>query len=339
MNPRVEQRGLLSLRILVVLGGILVFILFLGYFFYGLQPSATTGSSTVFEIKSGESFREIGARLSQDDLIKSITVFKLYSLLTGQAGHFQPGAYVLSGTMSVPQIVGAFTSGGANVTNVTIVEGSTLKDVDAALFAAHVLPAGALEKFDLSSLKANYPFLANATSLEGFLFPDTYQFDLNSTPEAVVARFLDDFKQKVWPTLQSDKNWYQTLTLASYLEREVKTDADRKLVAGIILKRLAIKMPFQIDATVSYAKCAGTWQTCPNLTLERSDFKIDSPYNTYVRLGFTPTPIGNPGLQAVQDAENPTKSPYLYYLTDPKTGTTIFSKTLSEQNQNQARYF
>ncbi len=339
MNPRVEQRGLLSLRILVVLGGILVFILFLGYFFYGLQPSLAKSGSVVFEITKGESFREIGARLSQDSLIKSITVFKLYSLLTGKAGRFQPGAYVLSDTMSVPSIVGTFTAGGANVTSVTIVEGATLKDIDAALAAAHVLPAGALAKFDLTPLKAKYPFLANATSLEGFLFPDTYQFNINSAPEDAVTRFLDNFSQKAWPLLQGDKNWYRDLTLASILEREVTGDADRRLVAGILLKRLAISMPLQVDASVSYAKCGGAWQTCANLALVRSDFKLDSPYNTYLHTGVPPTPIGNPGLGAITGALNPTKSAYLYYLSDPKTKATIFAKTLSEQNQNQARYF
>ncbi len=293
----------------------------------------------VFEISKGESFREIGARLSQDNLIKSITVFKLYSLLTGKAGRFQPGAYVLSYTMSVPAIVSAFTAGGANVTSVTIVEGATLKDIDASLAAAHVLPAGALVNFDLTPLKTKYPFLANVDSLEGFLFPDTYQFNINSAPEDAVIRFLDNFSKKVWPLLQNDKNWYRDLTLASILEREVTGDTDRRLVAGIFLKRLALNMPLQVDASVSYAKCGGTWQTCANPVPTRSDFKITSPYNTYIHPGLPPTPIGNPGLGAITDALSPMKSAYLYYLNDPKTKTTIFAKTLSEQNQNQARYF
>ncbi len=317
----------------------MVLILFLAYFFYGLQPSAAKSGSAVFEIAKGESFREIGARLSQEGLIKSITVFKLYSLLTGKAGRFQPGAYVLTDAMSVPQIVGAFTSGGANVTGVTIVEGTTLKDVDAALATAHVLASSTLEHYDFAAFKATYPFLQGATSLEGFLFPDTYQFEIDSTPDAVVKRFLDNFEEKAWPVLSGDKAWYQKLILASYLEREVAADEDRRLVAGILLKRIALGMPLQLDATVSYAKCAGAWQTCGDLTLEKPDFKIASPYNTYLHAGLTPTPIGNPGLSSITDALNPEKSAYLYYLSDPKTKATIFAKTLTEQNQNQARYF
>ena len=221
----------------------------------------------------------------------------------------------------------------------TVIEGSTLKDIDAALANAHVIQAGTLDSLDIASLRVQYPFLANASSLEGFLFPDTYQFQLNSSPEAVAQRFLDNFTQKAWPILQNDPNWYRDLTLASILEREVKSDTDRKLVAGILLRRVAIKMPLQVDSTVSYAKCGGAWQTCGDLALTAADFKIASPYNTYLHLGFPPTPIGNPGLAAIEDALHPTASSYLYYLSDPKTQATIFAKTLSEQNRNQAKYF
>ena len=114
---------------------------------------------------------------------------------------------------------------------------------------------------------------------------------------------------------------------------------DQEIVAGIILKRLAEGIPLDIDATVCYAKLLGrptsTAQAC---SLSPLDFKIESPYNTYLYKGLPPGPIGNPGTSAITAALHPQSSPYLYYLSDPATGKTIFAKTLDEQNQNRVKY-
>ena len=136
------------MRLLSWLGLVLFFLLCLGYFFYGLQPVAASPSSCVdcpiipsepmqFKITKGETFRKIGARLSQESLIRSITVFKFYSLLVGKAQKFQPGLYALSSAMSVPQIVNAFTAGKGDVT-VVIPEGFAVKDIDKTLQTAGV---------------------------------------------------------------------------------------------------------------------------------------------------------------------------------------------------------
>jgi len=330
--------GLWSLRFLTLLGIVLVLILMAAYFFYGLQPSYTQESPVTFQVSKGESFRAIGALLSQESLIRSIAVFKTYSILTGNARKFQPGIYQLASTMSVPQIVDFLVAGGKNETTVKIIEGWTLKDIDAALASSSVITPGALLSFPFETLAPQYPFL-NQNSLEGFLFPDTYNFELNSSPETVLRTFLDTFDIKVWqPFLSSQDNSYSSLILASYLEREVVTSSDRQIVAGIILKRLKLGMPLQIDATVSYAKCNEAFNSCANPVVTREDLKIDSPFNTYTKLGFTPTPIANPGKDAIQAALSPQASGYLYYLTDPKSGKTIFSKTLNEQNANEAKY-
>jgi UPF0755 protein len=331
--------GLWSLRFLTLLGIVLVFILMAAYFFYGLQPSFVRESPVTFQVAKGESFRAIGARLSQESLIRSIAVFKTYSILTGNARKFQPGIYQLASTMSVPQIVGFLVAGGKNEATVKIIEGWTVKDIDAALASSTVITPGALLNFPFKTLASQYPFLLNQNSLEGFLFPDTYNFGLNSSPETVLRIFLDTFDIKIWqPLLSSQSDWYNSLTLASYLEREVISSADRKIVAGIVLKRLKLGMPLQIDATVSYAKCGEAFESCVSPVVTKNDLKIASPYNTYMKSGWTPTPISNPGRDAIRAALSPQASGYLFYLTDSKSGKTVFSKTLDEHNENRAKY-
>lgn len=338
MDPQNKNLGFLSFRFLTILGGALVLILAIAYFFYGLQPSFAVGE-VEFKISKGDSFKEISGRLSRTELIRSLSVFKIYAVLSGQAQKFKPGIYKLSGTMSVPQIVAAITHPGKNEVSVTIPEGSTLKDIDDILSAAGVIEKGALVDYPLKKVAMNFPFLSGVdSSLEGFLFPDTYRFELNSPVEEVLNRLLQTFQAKAWGLLSGNKNWYDLLILASYLEREVQEFDDRRIVAGILLKRLRAGIPLQVDATISYAKCGGALRGCEDIMVSRSDLALASPYNTYQRLGWTPTPIANPGLAAMKAAVTPKASPYFYYLSAKKTKETVFSKTLEEHNLNRAKY-
>jgi len=319
----------------------LCLILGVAYFFYGIQPSyADEGTSTTFTIEAGESFRGIGARLSQEGLVRSISMFKVYAFLTGRAQKFQPGVYTLSSGMSVSEIVSTITTVGSNEATVTIPEGATIRDIDALLFRAGVLAeAGAVLRYDFTKLFGIYPFLTPETkSLEGYLFPDTYRFHLGADAARVVARFLDTFQEKAWPLLEGRERMIEDLILASYLEREVPGFDDRRIVAGVLLKRLRIGMPFQIDAAIIYIRCNGAFLVCEDATLRRSDFSLASPYNTYQRVGWTPTPIANPGAVAIKAAITPETTPYLYYLSAKDTKETIFSRTLEEHNNNRVKY-
>lgn len=341
MNPQFEQRGAFDFRVLIPLGVVLLCIFAVAYFFYGLQPNTEDMSLSApheFRISKGEGFRSIGARLSQESLIKSIMVFKLYSLVTGKAQKFQPGVYQIAPTMSVPQIIDLLSAKGRSDVLVTIPEGSTLRDIDGILASAGIVQEKTISNFPLKNLKADYLFLSQVSSLEGFLFPDSYYFELNSSPEEVIRKMLDNFSKKAWPILSENKNWYERLILASFLEREVPEFDDRKIVAGILLKRIEAKMPLQVDATISYAKCEGDIRNCENVRVLRSDLSFPSPYNTYERLGWTPTPISNPGEAALRAAISPQQSSYWYYLSASSTKETYFSKTLQEHNKNRAKY-
>ncbi len=340
---------MLDARFMVALGLAVLILLGLGYFFYSLQPTLASDNLVEFKISRGESFRSIGARLSQKSLIKSISVFKLYSFLTGRATRFQPGIYELSYEMSVPEIVGNISAGGENEVQVVIPEGSTVKDIDYILSKAEVIEPGQVENYKIDSLDEDYVFLRHSFSefsvdmsfLEGFLFPDTYRFHIDSDPEKIVRIMLDNFEEKVWNELKNRDNWYEDLILASYLEKEVPEYEDRRIVAGIIRKRLGSGIPLQIDATISYVKCDGGFLECDKSDIKVTNGDLDSvssPFNTYKKMGWTPTPISNPGEKAIKAAINPKPSPYWYYLSAKETGDTIFSRTLQEHNLNRQRY-
>jgi len=122
------------------------------------------------------------------------------------------------------------------------------------------------------------------------------------------------------------------------IEKEVPDSEDRKIVAGILLKRLEIGMALQVDATLSYIKCGGRFFFCESPGVERKDLILASGYNTYRYPGLPPAPISNPGQDALSAVLNAQTSPYLYYLSNPKTKKTIFSRTLEEHNENRAKY-
>lgn len=332
------KKGLLNSRFVITLTVVMFLIISVAYFFWGLQPNVEENGKALFRISKGEGLKEISARLSQGGLIKSIAVFKLYSLVSGSAQKFQPGVHEIGAAMSVPQIVRQLTAFGKNEVTVTIPEGSTLKDIDSMLSSAGVVEKGTLASFSFEHLKSEYEFLAEVKSLEGFLFPDTYRFEVNSSAEAAIGRLLTNFEERGWPLLKIEKNWYDFLILASFLEREVPDFNDRRVVAGILLKRLSIGMPLQVDATISYMKCNGELRGCDNLVVTKKDLALSSPYNTYQRLGWTPTPISNPGESAIGAATRPEASSYLYYLSARETGETVFSRTLDEHNDARAKF-
>ena len=329
----------MNLSVLVGLGLLLFLVVAAGYFFYGLQPADGGTVAKEFTIEKGESFRSVAARLSRESLIKSIAVFKMYALLSGRAQKIQPGAYEFSNAMSVPEIMSEITSAKKGDVLVTIPEGATLRDIAVTLVEEGVIGEEEdLTKFPIETLRIDFPVLTRAASLEGFLFPETYYFEKDSSPEVVVRRMLSIFTSRAWPLLSESRDWYERLILASYLEREVPEYEDRELVAGVLLKRIGLKMPLQVDATISYAKCKGLLKGCADIRVLRSDTSLASPFNTYKRVGWTPTPIANPGEAAIRAATNPAESPYLYYLSAPDTQETHFSKTLQEHNAKRAQY-
>lgn len=311
-------------------------------FLFLLSPVAGRPFYKPVEINSGTGFKEIAKSLADNGIIRSRKIFLVYGLISGSAHRLKPGNYFLSAGSSTPAIILTLIKGPAIDKEITLPEGMTLKDIDTALVQNRILPEGALANFKFKTLVPEYKFLDGAKNLEGFLFPDTYRFFINSSTEEVIKKFLDNFEKKAFLLLRecqaSSVKCQELLTTASLLEKEAPVYEDRQIIAGIIYKRLGADIALHIDATITYAKCGGAFLTCADPKVYRKDLTFQSPYNTYLYNGLPPGPIGNPGLEAIKAALNPVKSEYLYYLSDPKTKKTIFSRTLEEHIENREKY-
>lgn len=328
MNPHFKNRGefILFFSILVILSLVLGFVY---SFNYSLNP-VDSEATLELKVSKGQGLKEIAAALSQAGLIKSITVFKFYVIFAGKAQNLKPGVYQFNGRMSVPEMVNLLIKGSNEEINVTIPEGTTVKEIDRILSSKNIIVPGSLIAFDFEYKRVD--------NLEGFLYPDTYRFKINSSVEEVITKLLNNFQEKIWPLISEKNNWYEILIFASILEKEVPNFNDQQLIAGILNKRLLAGMPLQVDATIVYAKCQGDLLNCPQRQVIKNDLKIDSPYNTYLNLGLPPTPIANFPQDTVQAVLNPEPSNYWYYLSAKQTKETIFSKTLSEHNKNRQQY-
>ena len=173
-------------------------------------------------------------------------------------------------------------------------------------------------------------------SLEGYLFPDTYEFFVPSELETVESKFEENFNQKVRTVIPEglrEEDLKEILTKASLVEKEVPESAERRVVVDIMTKRLKNNVPLQMDASICYFKKESS---C--LPITQSDKNTDSLFNTYRYRGLPPHPIGNPGVDAILAVMNPTETPYWFYLSDPETKKTVFSKTLDEHNNNIVKY-
>lgn len=324
-----------KLRLFIILGILIVClgtILLYALHFLNIGHPA---EAKALEIKAGMSFDEVVDELKDVGIIDSKFVIKIYGLITGQASRIKPGRYVLSSNDSLPRLLGILTEGPAEI-SALIAPGMTLKEIDRKLSALGIIEPNSLTNLNVNSFKKNYPWLEGASSLEGFLFPDTYNFFSASDVNSVVNKFLDNFEAKALPFSGNGNNLLETASLASILEKEVPDYQERQLVAGILIKRLNAGMPLQVDASLIYGKCFGEFLNCPSL--QETDYKFDSPYNTYLYKGLPKTPICSPDLDAIKAASSPKKSDYWYYLSDPETQKTVFSRTLDEQNKNRAKY-
>ncbi len=313
-------------------------------FIYNLQPPVFSSNNQIsIEIPQKSSFSEIAEKLNQSELIRSKTAFKIYSLLAGRAHLFKPGKYFFPSAnesgLSAPELTKILVAGPKEIP-IIIYPGMTLKEIDERLANSGIIQKNELLNFDANSLKNNYPWLPFKNNLkntlEGFLLPDTYYFFPVTGPDLTIQKILDNFELRALPFLNGNVNILKTLTLASLLEKEIPDNNEKRIAAGILEKRLSVGMPLQIDATIIYIKCEGRFLNCPALSKE--DYKIDSPYNTYLSKGLPIAPISNPSLETIKAAMKPIKTNYWYYLSDPKTKKTIFSETLDKHNQNRVKY-
>jgi UPF0755 protein len=307
----------------------LVLLAWGGWFWwqYGISPVDPSGNTPVIlTVASGEGAKEIAADLEAKHLIHSKTGFYLLVKLLGIEKDLQAGDFRLNQSMDARTIALTMTHGILDVW-VTTLEG--WRDAEVAGQLSHDL---------------NIPedqFLQYAR--EGYMFPDTYLIPRDATASAIVEMLIENFNKKVTPNMREDAKktgltFDQTITLASLVEREGQTDADRPVIAGILLNRIKADMPLQVDATLQYALGYQPFEkSWWKKELSDDDKKINSPYNTYANPGLPPGPIANPGLASIKAAIYPTATDYLYYLHD-KTGTVHYAKTVEDHNANVRKY-
>lgn len=296
-------------------------------FYLLLRPVAAQNypaSNRKFTVRSREGFREITDSLGSAGLIRAPRVFEFYLLVSGNATRLKPGEYDLNANMSSWGITQTLRSGPDNQAKITIPEGSSVFEIDKLLSDGKVFKLGELISY------------ATRNQVEGKLFPDTYIFYKNSGVEAAVKKMTDNFSAKAAPLLSSKGDFNKNLILASLLEKEVPTFEEKRIVAGILLKRIVNGVPLQVDSTLCYMKKLQNGQRCYPIT--QKDIKQNSPYNTYLYYSWPAGAIANPGLNSIKAALAPETTPYWFYLSDPVTGKTIFSDTLDTHNANVVKY-
>jgi len=283
-------------------------------------PKEPDFSETVtFLVKKGEGAKEISINLKEQDLIRYDFLFRVYVLFKEVGGDLKAGEYELSRAMAVPEIVNKLASGDRIKKIITIIEGWNLEDIGNYLEEKGIVKAKELDP-----------------SLEGYLFPDTYEISPEDGIKEIVEKMLDNFDKKLTSELREEissqgKTVHEIVIMASLLEKEVRTFGDKKIVSGVLWKRLEYSIPLQVDATITYITGGKTTK------ITKEELQIDSPYNTYKYKGLPLGPISNPGLESIIAATYPQDSQYLYYLSTPE-GETIFSRTLKEHNAAKAKY-
>jgi uncharacterized YceG family protein len=293
-------------------------------------------------IPQGSTASQIADRLVKAGVVDSGFFFDLRARLSGHRGDLRAGSFTLKKDMSYAAAIDALTTAPktAPVLNATLPEGPSRREMTASVRQAGIRGDYLKASARSSKLKPRaYGAPRSVHTLEGFLFPATYQLRrTDATATSLVDRQLAAFKQnvaKVDFTRAKRKNLtvYDVLIIASMIEREARVPSERPLVAAVIYNRLSQGIPLGIDATIRYYE--HNWSA----PLRMSELTRDEPYNTRKRQGLPPTPIGNPGLASIRAAANPAHVNYLYYVVKPcGNGAHNFSATDAQFQRDVAAY-
>jgi UPF0755 protein len=337
---------ILALIILIALGAYL-------YFYFGTISSNSQNDQKIdFVIASGEGINQISSHLYEKKLIKNQLIFKAYLWQKKLQGDIKAGEYHLAQNLNIVNLVKILSEGQVKKdVDIKIIEGWTTDDIAEYLGKNNIVAKADFTKTitDVSKVITNnlkkYPFLSEillrsnseaTLTLEGYLFPDTYTIYTTATSEDILEKMLANFDKKVDQEIRAEikkqnKTLDEVLILASIIEKEVASYEERRMVADIFLKRLAVGMPLQSDATVNYVTKKKT--TRPSY----DDLEVDSLYNTYKNKGLPPTPINNPSLSAIKAVVYPIKNDYYFFLTD-KNNVIHYGRNGEEHIMNRQKY-
>jgi len=309
---------ILTLIILIISSIVLLY-------FTAWLPPQTFPNYSISTIEKGESLHEISEQLQAENTIQSSFWLKVLVTLAGGEKKIIAGDYYFSKPQNVFSIVRRLLSGEFGLTPIKIFIPEGLNSYEIAEVLSQTLI-----KFDKEK------FISKAKGGEGYLFPDTYFFMPNEKADNIIAMMRENFLKNV-ESLESDidkigKPLNEIIIMASIIEDEVKAIEDKRIVAGILWKRLKMSMPLQVDATFKYYNGKTTY----DLSKEDLEDK-DNPYNTYANLGLPPTAISNPGLDSMRAAIAPTNTKYLYFLSD-RNGNMHYATNFDGHKRNRELY-
>jgi UPF0755 protein len=302
------------------------------------QGASGPREPVTFEVADGASGSEIVEGLHREGVVRCGLVSKWLLRRSGVQEEFRAGTFELTTNMTPDEAFAALTAPLPErpTARLTIPEGYRVTQIAERVEEVLGIQARRFLRAAERGDRSLPPYLPeDAESLEGFLFPETYEVFEDSTPNQVIDRLLDQFA-----AVAEDLPWgnaedlgvtpYEVVIIASMIEEEAALDEERELIAGVIFNRLEEGMPLGIDATLLYA------DPTPDGQLSFSDLEADTPYNTRIHAGLPPTPIASPGLASLQAALNPADTPFFYYVLCGEDGHHEFGRTLAEHNQNRA---
>jgi len=334
-NKRVPRRVKILVLCLIILaiGGTL-----LANYVYNqdLKPLSSNQKTQIFTVEEGASDKQIASALQSDHLIRSGWAFQLYVHAKDLSNNLQAGTYALSPSQSLSDIVGILTQGKVATKLVTILPGVRIDQVRDDLINDGFSPSSvsqALNPDQYSSLPVLAFKPSGVNTLEGLLWPDSFQRNSATDPSVIIRESLTEMGQHLTPSVQAafateGLTTYQGITLASIVLQEVNKPSDQTQVAQVFLSRLKSNMPLGSDVTADYGAInAGL---APSLT-------YDSPYNTLIHTGLPPTPISSINAIALSAAEHPANTDWLYFVTGDN-GVTYYSTTLAEHQTQTTQY-
>ena len=315
-----------SLAIILIVAGLL--------FFKASLPMSDNTQPQVFEVKSGMTLKQVSQELFRQNLIRSANAFQAIALIQDKEKLIKVGEYYISPSMLPAEILQRITSGKTVLHSITIPEGYRITEI-----------ANLLEEKDLADKNIFLQQAKNVellegiptSSLEGYLFPDTYHFGKRTTEAAIINKMVKTFKERVLKQEFLKRaedlgfSYHEIITLASLIEKETGKDSERKQISSVFHNRLKKNMLLQTDPTVIYAI------DIFDGNIRKRDLNIDSPYNTYRYKGLPPGPIANPGLKSIIAALYPATTSNLYFVSK-QDGSHKFSSTLNEHNRAVQKY-
>lgn len=315
------MRTFLTLILLAVLGvG--------GWLAWALWAPVTPDGQKFVLLHQGYSTRRIAAELKSAGVIHSADAFVLWHYWRHQRT-LKAGEYLFERPANAMQVHNRLARGDIYVHTVVIPEGFTIFDVAQAMQDAGLGTKEEFLKIAMSDTDLISDIAPDAKSLEGFLFPNTYEFTRTETPKDMIAMMVKQFRQ-VSHDLGLNTDVEKTVTMASIIEKETAVPEERPLVASVYYNRLNKRIALQADPSVIYAELLdGTYGG----GLHHADMQVDSPYNTYRHAGLPPGPIGNPGKTSLEAAMHPAESQFFYFVSDGN-GHHRFAKDLEEHNRN-----